>query len=136
MSRAAVAALALTGLLAACGAQPSRPVSTPRNVARPPAYPPAHTPPPPPQVLHMPGLESVIGANAQALVAEFGPPRLDVHEGDARKLQFSGTACVLDVYLYPPAKGGEPRATYVAARRASDGLDVDRAACVAALRRR
>ena len=135
MSKAALAALALTGLLAACGAQPTRPVSTPRSLPRPPAYAPAPTPPPP-QVLHMPGLESVIGADAQALVAEFGPPRLDVHEGDARKLQFSGTACVLDIYLYPPSAGEEPRATYVAARRESDGLDVDRAACVAALRRR
>lgn len=84
----------------------------------------------------MPGLESVIGADASALIGQFGTPRLDVHEGDARKLQFSGAACVLDIYLYPPDKGGTPRATYVAARRASDGLDVDRAACVAALRRR
>ena len=87
-------------------------------------------------MLHLPGLESVIGADARTLTAEFGTPRLDVREGDARKLQFSGEPCVLDVYLYPPDKGGEPRATYVDARRASDGQDVDRAACVAALRNR
>jgi hypothetical protein len=31
--------------------------------------------------------------------------------------------------------GAEPVATYVDARRPSDGLDVDRAACVAALQR-
>jgi len=51
-------------------------------------------------------------------------------------LQFSGTACVLDVYLYPPAAGSEPEATYVDARRSSDGQDVDRAACIVALRSR
>ena len=32
--------------------------------------------------------------------------------------------------------GGDPVATHVDARRSSDGKDVDRAACVAALRRR
>jgi hypothetical protein len=41
---------------------------------------------------------------------------------------------VLDVYLYPPSPGATPSATYVDARRPSDGLDVDRAACVRALR--
>ena len=87
-------------------------------------------------MLRLPGLESVIGADARTLTGEFGTPRLDVREGDARKLQFSGQACVLDIYLYPPDNGGEPRATYVDARRASDGQDVDRAACVAALRNR
>lgn len=70
------------------------------------------------------------------LVDQFGPARLEVWEGDARKLQFTGSACVLDVYLYPPAPGREPEATYVDARRASDGQDVDRAACVSALRGR
>lgn len=85
---------------------------------------------------HLPGLEGVIGADASALIDQFGKPRLDVHEGDARKLQFSGAPCVLDIYLYPPDKGGEPRATYVDARRSSDGRDVDRAACIAALRHR
>jgi hypothetical protein len=57
-----------------------------------------------------------------------------VWEGDARKLQFSGSPCILDVYLYPGAQGREPQATYVDARR-SDGRDVDRAACVQALRK-
>ena len=47
----------------------------------------------------------------------FGTPRLDIVEGDARKLQFSGGACVLDVYLYPPAAGREPETTYIDARR-------------------
>jgi hypothetical protein len=77
----------------------------------------------------------VIGARSADLSRLFGPPRLDVVEGDARKLQFVGPACVLDVYLYPPDRG-EVRATYVDARRSTDARDVDRAACVAALRRK
>lgn len=82
----------------------------------------------------LPGLEGVIGADAEALTRQFGAPRLDVREGDARKLQWSGGACVLDAYLYPPDGGGRPAATYVDARR-GDGRDVDRAACIAALRK-
>jgi len=89
-----------------------------------------------PQVLALPGLEGVIGQTMDGLTRQFGPARLDVWEGDARKLQFSGTACVLDVYLYPAAPGSEPQATYIDARRTSDGQDVDRAACIAALRAR
>lgn len=91
--------------------------------------------PPPAHVLSIPGLEGVIGADVAELSRQFGPPRLDVWEGDAHKLQFSGIPCVLDIYLYPPAPGAEARATYVDARRSADARDVDRAACVAALRR-
>ena len=83
----------------------------------------------------LPGLEGVIGVDSATLQRMFGRPRLDVWEGDARKLQFSGEACVLDVYLYPARPGVAPTSTYVDARRASDGLDVDRAACVKALRK-
>jgi len=82
----------------------------------------------------VPGVQGVIGSDAAALVRQFGPPRLDIVEGDARKLQWSGTACVLDAYLYPPAPGKEALATYLDARRVSDAQDVDRAACIAALR--
>jgi len=89
----------------------------------------------PPQILRLPGLEDVIEHDAAALVSRFGDPRLDVREGDMRKLQFAGEACVLDVFLYPLRVGAEPVATHVEARRASDGQDVDRAACAAALRR-
>ena len=89
-----------------------------------------------PQILRLPGLEGVIEKDGTALANMFGPPRLDVKEGDMRKLQFAGEACVLDVFLYPLRPNAEPVATYVDARRSSDGLDVDRAACVAALRRR
>ncbi len=85
--------------------------------------------------MNIPGLESVIGADSATLQRQFGQARLDVREGDVQKLQFSGEACVLDIYLYPLSPGATPTATYVDARRSSDGLDVDRASCVAALKR-
>ena len=131
-------------LLAACGSN-SSPVRTASASAPPPRTTsvPATRPQPPAipsgfraaRVMNIPGLEGVIGADANALQRQFGTARLDVWEDDARKLQFTGDPCVLDVYLYPPSPGAEPRATYVDARRASDGLDVDRAACVRALKR-
>jgi hypothetical protein len=135
-------ALLLIPLLGACATGPVPSGTSPSTRA------PAAAPPPQqvrvapsttafraPRVMNVPGLEGVIGRNETALANLFGAPRLAVKEGDARKLQFTGEACVLDVYLYPLQPGAEPSATYVDARRASDGLDVDRAACVRALRR-
>ncbi|HET9628063.1 MAG TPA: hypothetical protein VI199_06470 [Novosphingobium sp.] len=134
--------LLLTPALAACGESAGTPVlSTPVPVGKPHPVPrtnprlPVKRPLAPPPVQALPGVEGVIGATGSDLVRQFGPARLDVLEGDARKLQFSGTACVLDIYLYPAAPGREPQASYVDARRASDGQDVDRAACIAAMRR-
>lgn len=141
-------ALVALPLLAACGANSAVPVSTapPSGGAAGQAAPPATRPAPPPaavstgfrapRVMSLPGIEGLIGSNANALSRQLGAPRLDVREGDARKLQFSGESCVLDVWLYPLSPGAEPTATYVEARRASDGLDVDRVACVRALLRR
>lgn len=86
-----------------------------------------------PQVMRLPGLENVIGRDAAQLQRQFGKARLDIAEGDSRKLQFSGEACVLDVWLYPLRPGAPPVATHVEARRASDGRDVDRARCIDAL---
>jgi len=136
--------LAAATALAACGPTTGAKVaSTPAagKPARVAAVPPTKPAPPATggfrtaRVMNLPGLEGVIGADTAALQRQFGTPRLDVWEGDARKLQFSGEACVLDVYLYPPSPGAAPTATYVDARRASDGLDVDRASCVRALKR-
>ncbi|WP_374295381.1 hypothetical protein [Sphingomonas sp.] len=80
------------------------------------------------------GLERVVGQDMAGLVKLFGQPDADVREGNARKLQFQGTFCVLDAYLYP--KGSEPpRVTYLDARE-PDGSAIDRASCVAALVRR
>lgn len=136
MTHKPLIALALVPALAACAAgTASQPPAAPPQ-PRPRTTAPVRTAPPPPHVQAAPGLEGVIGANRDALIRLFGTPRLDVWEGDARKLQFSASACVLDIYLYPPAQGREPEASYVDARRASDGQDVDRAACVAALKKR
>lgn len=141
-----LSAFLLLPLIAACVAVPPSQPESPRAppVVRPPTtgVPPTRPIQPPqvgfraPQILRLPGLEGVIEQNFAGLVRQFGSPRLEVAEGDMRKLQFSGQACVLDVFLYPLREGGEPVATYVDARRPSDGQDVDRAACVQALRRR
>lgn len=134
-------ALVLIPLLGACATSPapSGPAPTRPGTAAPPPQEvrvaPSSSEFRAPRVMNVAGLESVIGRNETALANLFGAPRLTVKEGDAKKLQFTGEACVLDVYLYPLTPGGEPSATYVDARRASDGLDVDRAACVKALRR-
>lgn len=133
-------ALALTAFLAACGSGSGG--GAVQSVASKPApgktavRTPVRRPPATARVQTLPGLEGVIGATSADLARQFGSPRLDVIEGDAHKLQFSGAACVLDIYLYPAAAGHEPQATYVDARRSSDGQDVDRAACVSALRHR
>ena len=114
-------ALALVPLIAACATpipQSSGQPSTGRT--------------PPPRTVTVPPTNP---RRASQLEQIFGPARLDVLEGDARKLQFVGEQCVLDVYLYPLRPGAEPTATYVDARRSSDALDVDRAACAKALRR-
>lgn len=104
--------------LAACVAAPQ------------PAPPPTVTPPMPRL-----GLDQVLGRTAPQLVQLFGEPSLDLREPRVRRLQFAGPACVLDVYLYPPARGGgEAAATHVDARL-PNGDDFDRASCVAALRR-
>lgn len=79
-------------------------------------------------------MAGVIGADAEALVRRFGQPRLDIREGDARKLQWSGSACVLDAFLYPGEHGSRAVVTYIDTRR-GDGQAVDRAACVVALRK-
>ena len=119
-----IMALGLGVLLAGCGpagemARPSRaapPIPVPGRV-------PAAT---------VPG--SVQGLNAQRLIAAFGPPRIDLQEGRGRKLQFLGTGCVLDAYLYAPPSGGEPVVTHVDTRR-RDGSAIDQAACLATLGR-
>ncbi|HZG45086.1 MAG TPA: hypothetical protein VEZ41_02300, partial [Allosphingosinicella sp.] len=78
--------------------------------------------------------DDVMGRNAASLISLFGQPALDVQEGTARKLQFSGQACVLDAYLYPPRERGEAVVTHVDAR-SPDGRDADRTGCIASLRR-
>ena len=136
--------LLLLPLLAACGGSGAGPVKStraappprPALVAPQPVRPPMRYRPRNPQMQAAPGLDGVLGATADELTGRFGTARLDVWEGDARKLQFTGAACVLDVFLYPEAPGREPEASWIDARRSSDGQDVDRGACIAALQQR
>lgn len=138
------ALVCLLPLLAACAAVPQTsrraPAPAPDFTVAPV---PPQTPPPLPaeafrsaEIQRIPGLEWLFQQDARALIGTFGTPRLDVAEGDMRKLQFTGAPCVLDVFLYPLRSGAEPVATHVEARRASDGVEVDRRSCVQALRRR
>lgn len=136
--RSALAAAGLALLLAGCASTSGGVASTPhppkRGTQVPNVRQPTHTARDP-SFQAIPGAEGVIGSNESQLVRMFGEPRLNVWEGDARKLQFTGKACLLDIYLYPSASAKEPRASYIDARRVSDGQDVDRAACIAALRK-
>ncbi len=83
-----------------------------------------------PEVMAPAGLAGVIGAPAAALTSRFGQPRIDLAEGDARKLQFAGPTCVLDIYLYPVAAAAEPTATHVAARLRQGGAPADPGDCL------
>ena len=82
------------------------------------------------------GLEGVIGQDAGTLTRRFGAPRIDLAEGDARKLQFSGSSCVLDIYLYPMRPDAEPVAAHVEARLRQGGAAVDRGDCIREVERR
>ncbi len=75
------------------------------------------------------------GSDARRLQQMFGAPRLDIREATMRKLQFANGRCVLDAYLYAPARGKEPVVTHVDTR-APTGNDVDPASCAAALQSR
>lgn len=135
--------LLATASLAACATvpQPSAPAPPPRAPVQVQAPPPSQPPPRPvagfrlPQILEGPGLAGVIREDRASLTRRFGVPRLDVVEGDMRKLQFTGSACVLDIFLYPLSPNGEPVATWLEARRESDGAAVDRASCIQSLSR-
>jgi hypothetical protein len=83
-----------------------------------------------PEVMAPGGLQGVIGSPASALTRRFGTPRIDLAEGDARKLQYAGATCVLDVFLYPVSAGAEPTATHVEARIRQGGAATDAAACI------
>jgi len=131
-------------LLAACAATPpprasttAPPVTQPVAQPRPPVI--SDVPPPvagfrAPEIMRGAGLDGVIREGPNSLMRQFGQPRLDVTEGDMRKLQFVASACVMDVFLYPLQPGHDPRATWIDTRRASDGQAVDMLACMQALR--
>jgi len=100
------------------------------------APPPSAPAPPRSSVIRVPeamppeGLEGVIGSAAGPLTGRFGTPRIDLAEGDARKLQFAGPSCVLDIYLYPMSPGSEAVASHVETRLRRGGAEIARAACI------
>ncbi|MEA3389615.1 hypothetical protein [Sphingobium sp. CCH11-B1] len=104
-------------LLAACGSA----VVPPASYTPPPAGPPASA---------FTRQGPLLGSDARELTRLFGTPRLDIRETTVRKLQFANGRCVLDAYLYAPAKGKEPVVTHVDARTPA-GADVDPAGCAA-----
>ena len=96
---------------------------------------PQQAPKPQPLVeTRQPAPGSLIGLTPQELVAQFGTPALQIHEGASLKLQFRGSSCVMDTYLYPSGSVGTLKVTHVDTRLPS-GTDMDQAACVLALRR-
>ena len=115
-----IGAAALT-VVAGCTA-----VSTPPPVTR-------AAPLPVPQP-GMAALTTVMGQSANALIAQFGRPQLDVSEGSARKLQFGSPICVLDAYLYPPKSGRGDATVTFAETRQRDGRPIDQSSCAAALK--
>ncbi|MBL8649874.1 MAG: hypothetical protein JNL35_05660 [Sphingopyxis sp.] len=110
-------------LLGACSAAVPPPRSTPPPVAA-----------PAPTVVRPVQSNSLIGQSADAVGRLFGKPRLDVTEGAARKLQYEGPACVIDIYFYAPRAGAPPVATHVDSRT-PDGRNAELTSCVEALRR-
>lgn len=73
---------------------------------------------------------SLVGLTPQELVGRFGRPALQIHEGSSLKLQFRGSRCVLDAYLYPSGGPNTLKVTHVDTRLRSGG-DVGQTACVA-----
>jgi hypothetical protein len=118
MMAATLLGAALAGCAGGSASAPARPAPSRSTIVR------------VPQVMAPQGLEGVIGQDVGALTRRFGTPRIDLAEGDARKLQFAGRNCVLDIYLYPAAAGREPTAAHVEARLRQGGAAADRGACI------
>ena len=79
---------------------------------------------------------TLTGMSRSDVTRYFGIPALTVQEGPGTKLQYRAKACVLDLYLYPPASGGgEARVAHIDARD-RDGRDVGEIACATSLANR
>ena len=94
------------------------------TTAAPPSAPPTVPVPPPPL-----GLDRILGKGVAAVTALLGPASLDRPEGTARQLVFIRPPCVLDVFLYPDARG--VAAVRTAAARRPDGSRLDAGVCLA-----
>lgn len=128
--RSALSLIALVALTSACASTPERPIANSRaSVAIPdPAF-------RAPDVMRGADVDNLIGQPASSLGERFGMPRIDFVEGDARKLQFTSEACVLDIYLYPMSAGAAPVATHIEARQRQGGKAIERADCIAEVER-
>ena len=73
----------------------------------------------------------LIGLTANELVSRFGRPALQIREGNSFKIQYRGSRCVLDAFLYP-SSGAQHRVTHVEARTLA-GLDTHQADCIRSL---
>jgi hypothetical protein len=80
-------------------------------------------------------INGIIGARAADLTNRFGIARIDMVEGDARKLQYASDTCVLDIYLYPAGTSGEPIAAHVETRQREGGAEANRAGCIGEVER-
>jgi hypothetical protein len=125
-SMAACTASSETGGVKSTKASPSR---------RPPKY----IPPPNQPIYRTPSPAStsdgISGMTARELVSRYGQAQQDVREEGARKLQFANQFCIMDAYLYPPAKGKTPVVSYVATRL-PDGRSAERNSCLMSLQKR
>ena len=70
----------------------------------------------------------LLGMDAKKLVSLLGQPRLDIRDRTVRKMQFANGRCVIDAYLYAPARGREPQVTHIDARLPT-GEDAPVASC-------
>ncbi|MBA3511909.1 hypothetical protein [Sphingomonas sp.] len=108
-------------LLAGCATAPSPPQ--------------APLPQPPPTMSAPPMRGELIGMTASELVQRLGTPALQIREGRSLKLQFRGSRCILDAYLYPPRDASGPeRVAHVDARLRS-GVETDPRTCIASMSR-
>lgn len=120
----AIASIAALLFVGACASGPVTP-----RVSTAPAAPSAEFRAPP--IMRGADSNGIIGQSAAALMSEFGMARIDLTEGDARKLQFVSATCVLDIFLYPLEAGREPVATHIETRLRRGGMRTERASCVA-----
>ncbi len=126
-------ALALMALgLGACSTGAEDFAEGPGTASRPPVVLPGAQDAPPAQTLNERGLDAIIGKDANTVLSRLGAPRIDLTEGDVRKLQFANQACVLDVFFYPNGAAARRIATHVEARLRT-GVQTDRAQCLSAL---
>jgi len=125
------AACAAMALMSACVGGPAVPIPSTTSRTAPTVAEPFRAP------RAQPGgnAAGIMGADVRTLRARFGEPRIDLVEGDARKLQFASSDCVLDIFLYPLRDGGAPVATHVETRLRQGGEATSRARCIADVER-